>query len=341
MAAFVVPKEKTLMSQTSAQVQSPDRSAPAGDELPRPARFDEVKGWFRPVDQLLFDWFLSHQRDREQAGDLLELGAYLGKSAIFMGSYLRPGEEFTVCDLWDSPAPDASNSAEMNRSYATLTRRAFEANYLSFHDELPSLVQAPTSAITTRVRPGSCRFVHVDASHLYEHVHGDIRAAERLLTPEGVVVFDDFRAEHCPGVAAAVWGAVATAGLTPLCITGTKLYGTWGDPEAVRGELLGWLETRTDLWHGVEEVAGAPLIRIDGRRAEAPAHPRSRHRAEPVTDAPADGPAPRPAPATSPATAAPGRRAGSPRIRRLVRDLLPPLLTRALGRAFRRRGSSH
>lgn len=335
MAAFVVPREKTLMSQTSAQVQFPDRPAtPAGDELPRPTRLDDVKGWFRPVDQLLFDWFLTHQQDREHPGDLLELGAYLGKSAIFMGAYLRPGEEFTVCDLWDSPAPDASNSAEMDRSYATLTRRAFEANYLSFHDRLPHLVQAPTSVITSHVRPAGCRFVHIDASHLYEHVHGDIRSAERLLTPEGIVVFDDFRAEHCPGVAAAVWGAVATAGLTPLCITGTKLYGTWGDPEEVRGELLGWLETRTDLWHGVEEVAGAPLIRIDGRKAKAPAHPPSRHRAEPVADEPGDAPAP--ASATIPAPASPARRSGPPRVRGLVRDLLPPLLTRALVRTFRR-----
>ncbi|WP_208868083.1 class I SAM-dependent methyltransferase [Streptomyces wuyuanensis] len=323
------------MSQTSAQVQFPDRpTTPAGDELPRPTRLDDVKGWFRPVDQLLFDWFLTHQQDREQTGDLLELGAYLGKSAIFMGSYLRPGEEFTVCDLWDSPAPDASNSAEMDRSYATLTRRAFEANYLSFHDRLPHLVQAPTSVITSHVRPAGCRFVHIDASHLYEHVQGDIRSAERLLTPGGIVVFDDFRAEHCPGVAAAVWGAVATAGLTPLCITGTKLYGTWGDPEEVRGELLGWLETRADLWHGVEDVAGAPLIRIDGRKAKAPAHPPSRHRAEPVADEPADAPAP--ASATVPAPASPARRSGSPRVRGLVRDLLPPLLTRALVRTFRR-----
>ncbi|MER6998453.1 class I SAM-dependent methyltransferase [Streptomyces sp. NPDC000410] len=316
------------MSQTSAPVQSASTSqSPAADELPQPARLDDVKGWFRPVDQLLFDWFLAHQRDQEHAGDLLELGAYMGKSAIFLGSYLREGEEFTVCDLWDSPAPDASNSAEMDRSYATLTRRAFEANYLSFHDELPTLVQAPTSVISSRVRAGSCRFVHIDASHLYEHVQGDIEAAEELLTPEGVVVFDDFRAEHCPGVAAAVWGAVATAGLRPVCITGTKLYGTWGDPEKAREALLGWLETRTDLWHGVEEVAGAPLVRIDGRKAVAPAHPASRHRPAAVAPAPAAVPEQRPAPATA-------RRRPS-LVRRVARDLLPPLLTRALRRALR------
>ena len=294
----------------------------AEEALPRPTRFADVKGWFWPVDQLLFDWFLSHQRDTDPdgRGDLLELGAYLGKSAIFTGRYLREGEEFTVCDLWDSPAPDDSNSAEMDRSYATLTRRAFEANYLSFHDELPTMVQAPTSVITSRVRAGSCRFVHVDASHLYEHVHGDIAAAKALLQPGGIVSFDDFRAEHCPGVSAAVWGAVATSGLKPIVITGTKLYGTWGDPSEVREALLAWLQTRADLWHGVEEVAGAPLIRIKSTKSTTSPHPpASRHEPTP------EPPRPTPPLATPPA---PRRRPSL--TRRLARDLLPPILTRAL-----------
>ncbi len=304
------------MPQTSA----PAEAAPAektADELPRPERFEDVKGWFRPADQLLFDWFLTRGRAGDERGDLLELGAYLGKSAVFMGSHLREGETFTVCDLWDSEAPDESNSAEMNRSYATLTRRAFEANYLSFHDDLPALVQAPTSVITSRVAPGSCRFVHVDASHLYEHVHGDIESARELLMPEGIVAFDDFRAEHCPGVAAAVWGAVATSGLKPVVITGTKLYGTWGDPTPLREALLTFLAGRTDLWHGVEEVAGRPLIRVKGNKATPPKHPESRHRPlpEPVSErqpVPVEPLAPRPS-----------------RTRRLAKDLLPPLVTRA------------
>ena len=38
------------------------------------------------------------------------------------------------------------------------------------------------------------------------------RRRRTLLQPEGIVSFDDFRAEHCPGVSAAVWGAVATIG---------------------------------------------------------------------------------------------------------------------------------
>ncbi|RFU85325.1 class I SAM-dependent methyltransferase [Streptomyces triticagri] len=296
---------------------------PATQTLARPTRLSDVKGWFFPADQLLFDWFLGRQRERGERGDLLELGAYLGKSAIFMGSYLGEGETFTVCDLFDSPAPDASNSAEMGRSYATLTRRAFEANYLSFHDELPAVVQGPSSVVTAHVETGSCRFVHIDASHLYEHVHGDIAAAAELLGPDGIVVLDDFRAEHCPGVAAATWGAVATTGLKPLCITATKFYGTWGAYDEVHEELVAMLRTRSDLWHGVEEVAGHRMIRISGKKAKAPAHPVSKYPAPEPEEKPADTAAeksvPEPAapePAPEPGSPAPG---GLTRLKRALR----------------------
>ncbi|MFC8128992.1 class I SAM-dependent methyltransferase [Streptomyces sp. NPDC057302] len=261
-------------------------------QLPKPGRLSDVKGWFHPVDQVLFDWILSRQLDRSQRGDLLELGAYLGKSAIFMGAYLRADETFTVCDLFDSPAPDEANSAEMGRSYATLTRRAFEANYRSFHEGLPQIVQEPSSGITTHVEPGSCRFVHIDASHLYEHVHADIAAAREILGEGGIVVLDDFRAEHCPGVAAATWGAVASTGLKPLCITATKFYGTWGDYDAVHADLAAFLKERDDMWHGAEEVAGFPMIRISGKKAKSPDQPVSRHADETASEQPRLAPAP-------------------------------------------------
>ncbi|MFI6105904.1 class I SAM-dependent methyltransferase [Streptomyces sp. NPDC051310] len=301
--------------------------------LQTPARYEDVKGWFAPVDQLLFDWILTVQRDAGVRGDLLELGAYLGKSAIYTGFYRGEGERFTVCDLFDAPAPDEPNGAEMARSYASLTRRAFETNYLAFHDTLPTVVQGPTSVITDRVPAASCRFVHVDASHLYEHVRGDVEAARELLAPDGIVAFDDYRAEHCPGVAAAVWGAVAAGGLRVVCLTGTKLYGTWGDPAPAREALLRRLEPRTDVRHTVESVAGAPLVRLKPQGVVPPWTPRPRHApapaARPAAPAPAAAttsaaraaaPAPAAAAPPAPGAAAPARRGGP--LRRLVRALV-------------------
>lgn len=230
-----------------------------------PATLDDVGGWFPKVDQMLFSWFLERQERRGETGDLVELGSYLGKSAILMGRHLHDGETFTVCDLFDSDAPDDSNQAEMDGSYSTLTRRAFEGNYRAFHDRLPEIVQGPTSAILDHVQPETCRFVHVDASHLYEHVRGDIRAAHVMLPAGGLIVCDDYRSEHTPGVAAAVWEAVAVDGLRPVCVTTQKLYGTWGDAAAVQTDLLDWLAGREDVWHGVQEVAGRRLVRVKGK----------------------------------------------------------------------------
>ncbi|MFE9772576.1 class I SAM-dependent methyltransferase [Streptomyces sp. NPDC005931] len=304
-----------------------------------PRELNDVPGWFWPLDQVLFTWFLDWQESRGTRGDLLELGAYMGKSAIVLGHHLREGETLTVCDLFGAEPPDDANRAETRRSYASLTRQAFERNYLSFHETLPVVVQAPTSVITEKVASGSCRFVHIDASHLYEHVHGDIGAAHDLLGPEGIVVLDDFRSEHTPGVAAATWEAVLNRGLRPICLSSQKLYGTWGDPEPVQDQLLAALRGRGDCSVTVEQAAGHRLVRARARTKtmQPPSLPRSRHHAP--TTGTADGAAPGPDRGTGAPTAGsatpgrtPARTDARTRARRLAVDLLPPIVTRAVRR---------
>ncbi|MFE1028703.1 class I SAM-dependent methyltransferase [Streptomyces sp. NPDC058818] len=302
-----------------------------------PGELNDVPGWFWPLDQVLFSWFLERQERRGTDGDLLELGAYLGKSAILLGHHLRDGETLTVCDLFETEPPDAANRAEAAKSYSTLTRQAFERNYLSFHETLPTIIQAPSSAVTDEVAPGSCRFAHIDASHLYEHVQGDIGAARDLLLPDGIVVLDDFRSEHTPGVAVAAWEAVLNRGLRPVCLSSQKLYGTWGDPEPVQEELLAALRGRDDVAVTVEQAAGHRLVRAraKGKRMQPPSLPSSRHPAPAAAPRPAGGPVPgqpqqpRPAGGAARTTRQPTPR---DRTRRLALDLLPPVVTRAVRR---------
>lgn len=294
-----------------------------------PRRLDDVPGWFPVLDQLLFDWFLNRQEAAGMQGDLLEVGVYMGKSAIFTGRHLHPGEKYTVCDLFEGDAPDDANRAESTKSYSRLTRRIFEENYLAFHDELPRVLQGPSSVVSSEVAPGSCRFVHIDASHLYEHVHGDIGAAHDLLLPEGIVVLDDFRSEHTPGVSIATWEAVLNRGLNPICISTQKLYGTWGDAGPVQEALLEMVQGRADCDLSTQEAAGHRIIRLKSRGMRAPEFPPSRH-----ADTPAE-PEPRPEPVApvAPAPAAAPRRRS--RVRRVAVDLLPPVLTRALRKAMK------
>jgi hypothetical protein len=259
---------------------------------------------------------LDRQNRNQVSGDLLELGAYLGKSTILIGHYQRPGDQFTVCDLFGQDAPDAANQAETMGSYATLTRATFERNYLAFHRVLPAILQAPTSSGPAHVSAHSCRFVHVDASHLYEHVHGDIEMSRRLLNDDGLIVCDDYRSAHTPGVAAAVWEAVLSGNLRPICLTANKFYGTWREVGAVQQDLLDWFAacglTTVDQQH----VAGHRVVRIDQW------HDPPRPRFSSVFAAGTIGSSPTPAGVW---------------LRRVARDLLPPLLTRKIRNARARR----
>ncbi|WP_244178883.1 class I SAM-dependent methyltransferase [Streptomyces rubellomurinus] len=313
-----------------------------------PADLNDVPGWFWDHDRHSFEWFLARQEKAGVTGDLMEMGAYLGRSAIVIGDHLQPGETFTVCDLFDSDAPDDENAAEMVMSYRkTLTRSAFEANYLSFHDELPEIIQAPTGILADgRLASRSFRFIHIDASHLYEHVVGDIQVARAALQEQGVVVLDDYRSQHTPGVAAATWEAVFNHGLKPILLTESKFYGTWGDPEPFQRDLLDRVGLAAGCELGIETINGHRFVRMVGtsegiepfrpsRHSDKLAAERARREAEESRRAlrEAQDEAARDL-AERRARAAERRRPVNV-AKRAARDLLPPVVTSAIRRARR------
>lgn len=227
-----------------------------------PARvktYGDIAGWFRWLDRTLFDALLAEQQN-QPPGDLVELGAYLGKSAVVIGAHLRPGERFIVVDLFEDGLTTTNPSNRENSySYRSLTRQSFEENYLSVHADLPTIVQNLSSTVTDHVAPGTVRFVHIDASHYYENVALDTHNAERMLRPGGVVVLDDYRSEHTPGVAAAAWEAAASGRLIPFLLTPNKFYAATDNSvpyaEVVKDRLNGdrrfWFETQSILGHTV------------------------------------------------------------------------------------------
>ncbi|WP_030258205.1 MULTISPECIES: class I SAM-dependent methyltransferase [Streptomyces] len=317
-----------------------------------PASLDDVQGWFWDHDRHSFDWFLGRQEKTGVTGDLLEMGAYLGRSAIVIGEHLQPGETFTVCDLFDSDAPDDENAAEMDLSYRkTLTRSAFETNYLAFHDKLPEIVQAPTSVLSRgHIPAGAFRFIHIDASHLYEHVVGDLQVARVALQEQGVVVLDDYRAQHTPGVAAATWEAVFNHGLKPILLTECKFYGTWGDPEPFQRELLDRIDLAVGCHLSIDQLNGRRVVRMHGDSEGIEPFRGSRHQSRLAAES-ARREAERSADdarlalnsardeavldlAVRRARAAEARRPVNV-AKRAARDLLPPVVTSAIRRARR------
>jgi Methyltransferase domain len=264
-----------------------------------PTTLDEVRGSFSAADRTLFDWLLDRP---EPAGNLLELGSHLGKSAIVLGRHQRAGETLTVCDSFEG------------------TRAAFKVNYLAFNSSLPRIAGAGS-----KVKAGSCRFVHVDASRREETVRDDMAVARAALCEGGILAFDDDRSARTPGLSAAVWEAVFTQDLHPICVTGQKLFGTWGDAEPVIDELLNWLTTLPGYRGETLEIAGRRIVKVlpNGTPKPAPA-PAPPPEAEPV-QVPAE-----PVPVPGPPDRIPLRRR-YPAVRLAV-EIAPPLVTRTISK---------
>ncbi|WP_188780261.1 class I SAM-dependent methyltransferase [Marmoricola endophyticus] len=235
---------------------------------------DTVPGAFWAPDLDLFRVLLEATAAQGD-GDLAELGVLLGRSAVLIGDHLRPGEVFTVVDLFGDDSGDRATDAENDTSYPTLTQAAFERHYRRLHRDLPVVVRGLTSSLVDHAPHGTHRFVHVDASHLHHNVVADLEVSRTLLRPDGVLVLDDFRAEHTPGVAAAAWQAVGSSGLHAFAVSPQKMYATWGDPAPYLRALRSWL-TAGGPPYETQQVNGRDLLLVSAPRATAAPHPARR-----------------------------------------------------------------
>lgn len=332
--------------------------------------FYDVPGFFWWLDRMVFAAALREQSD-DPPGDLCELGVYLGRSSVIVGDFVRPNERFVVVDLFGSTddftdsSQDQANRAENDRSYHTLTRQKFEANYLALHDDLPEVYQEPSSRVVEHLGESSVRFLHIDASHLYHFVAEDVRNAKWLLRPGGLVVFDDYRSAHTPGVSAAVWQAVFSDGLIPVAITPMKMYAVY-DAESVdryaraiealvrddarlkiaEQDVMGRRLLLVNMADGTQkkpaatatvtltdESVAAVTEALSAKIAASVSSPaRSADAEQPTGDA-----APRPG-AAEPARPRPSVQASTGRrvLRKVARDYSPPALTRAVVSVKRR-----
>jgi predicted O-methyltransferase YrrM len=215
-------------------------------------QIEGVPGWFHPEDRSVFVGLNQIQRECSVSGNVLEIGAYKGKSAILLGYELKSGERLVICDLFGVPPETAEERRENEQHYRDLGRGAFESNYLRFHPELPQILQCSSTQLD--LEPRSFRFIHVDGSHQYDVVRKDIETATRLLTDDGVIALDDYRTFHTPGVAAAVWTSIAAGIVTPICVTPWKLYAIAGG----RPDRIGWV-SRLKQW-----VKEQPGMQVEG-----------------------------------------------------------------------------
>ena len=223
-----------------------------------------MDGWLSDVDVHVI-WLLNEwQRQAGIDGDILEIGVFMGKSAILLGHLLEDSENLEVCDVFDRSASLSSANADENRlQYSGLTRAAFERTFLQHHDRVPVIHPIPSAELPQHLGQSRFRVIHIDGSHLYENVRGDIAFSGPRLVEGGIVILDDWSHSDHPGVAAATWEAILAGALVPVVTTDMKLYGFWkteGGNE-VAG-LQAHLERSPYFEIARHEIADAALLQV-------------------------------------------------------------------------------
>jgi hypothetical protein len=216
----------------------------------------EVIGWFYAPDPMLFATILGRQFESGVTGDILEIGTYAGKSAILLGFGLGDGETLHVSDLFVFPR--LGDDPECGRAL-------FIENYTRFHAQVPDIIVGPSSELDFGAQ--AFKFVHVDGSHLFNDVVGDIEIACRLCRSGSVIVMDDHSNPSYPGVAAATWGAVARGQMVPFCANSNKLYCAV-DPDTARDmsdAVARALEGTHEVGVDREEIAGHEVLVLEMR----------------------------------------------------------------------------
>ena len=229
-------------------------------------QLDTVPGWFSALDFRIFVEIDRIQREDGVIGDLFEIGAFYGKSAILLAYMARlSGSRLVVCDLFENTElADDENLVEFRTWYSDLSQQNFIDNFLRFHDELPTLLVGLSTDIDARSMASRFRFIHIDGSHKYDIVRHDIHTSHTILGQGGIVAFDDISTPHNPGSALAVWQEVLGGHFAPLCMTEAKLYGTWDIPNAQSWQvkLDRWAKDTPDVIAEIHTLAGWPVRRF-------------------------------------------------------------------------------
>jgi len=231
---------------------------------------DDIHGGFEHPDPYVFAAISAAQTERGIGGDIIEIGAYLGRSTIALGYLIGEDETLHVCDLWPSPDPDDPDFLpETVGWYHAYTQEKFEANYLRFHNELPEIHAVSSLELPGTLTSDSFRFAHLDGGHTAEALDSDIALAEDLLIDEGVLSIWGHRTIHTLEVAAAVWGEVARSTLHPICATETHFYASVTAYTATQtADLYERLQAMPQVDVVLSNVRGADVALVQSVRTE-------------------------------------------------------------------------
>lgn len=150
----------------------------------------DVRGWLSDAEGRKLAELASGKR-------VLEIGSYCGLSAICMA---QTAESVTCIDPFDGRA--TAEPGDTLPEFIANTGRYGVGFKIIPH-------RGSTADVAPELEAGAYDLVFIDGAHDFDSVGVDIAAAERLLAPEGLIAFHDYRRPVDPDVTAAVDAYIA------------------------------------------------------------------------------------------------------------------------------------
>lgn len=153
------------------------------------ARGRRLTGYFTARHAAVFDLLLGIQSVSNIAGNLLEIGAYNGRSAAMLLLHQAASEALVLIDARESASVNALIGRHPTKQVEYLIgdrRRTMSREWLER-------------------RSGTCRWIHIDGNHTFPFVYEELECADILLQDDGLVVMDDAFSSHFPEVTQALF----------------------------------------------------------------------------------------------------------------------------------------
>lgn len=177
------------------------------------------------------------QADKGIRGDLAEIGVYHGRFFTLLGLLAAPDELAVAIDVFED-LPNYDHGGGWTR--LDIVRDNFNAHTGKAADRSAAFIVSDsmmlrTDQIRERLRSDGIRLFSIDGAHSHFHTVHDLRLAEELIVPGGIVIVDDILNGGWPGVFEGVARYLLLSGerrLFPFMIGGNKLWLTTYDAHA-------------------------------------------------------------------------------------------------------------
>lgn len=184
--------------------------------------FPNIEGWCSPQLVEFLNLIDTVQRAHDARGGVAEIGVHHGKFFLMLEQFVDKDYTSYAIDIFDDQHLNIDGSG---CGSLEIFKRNIE-KYRSQNGGKIEIIQADsTSTNLDALISSPVRIFSVDGGHTPEHTINDMRLAEKVLHPMGVVILDDILNPHWLGVIEGVTHYLAHyPTLVPFAIGHNKLF---------------------------------------------------------------------------------------------------------------------